>query len=25
MELDGVLVDHANADPAPSDHRIYGV
>jgi len=25
IELDGVLVNHANADPAPSDHRINGV
>ena len=25
LELDGVLVNHANADPAPSAHRIYGV
>jgi len=22
---DGVLVNHANADPAPSAHRTYGV
>jgi len=25
IEPDGVLVNHANADPAPSAHRIYGV
>jgi hypothetical protein len=25
IELDGVLVNHASADPAPSGHRTYGV